>query len=75
ERTPPELAADIYRKGVYITGGASLVSNFAQSVADGTGLKVNLAADPISSVCNGIKKIIHDNNYKSLAYSIEGMSK
>ena len=23
ERTPPELAADIYRHGIYLTGGAS----------------------------------------------------
>ena len=29
ERTPPELAADIYRNGVYLTGGASQTSHLA----------------------------------------------
>ncbi|MCH5342718.1 MAG: rod shape-determining protein [Acetatifactor sp.] len=75
ERTPPELAADIYRHGVYLTGGASQVSHLAQRLAAGTGLKVNVAADPVNSVAMGLAKIIKDDNYKSVTYAIEGMSK
>ncbi|MBD5551352.1 MAG: rod shape-determining protein [Lachnospiraceae bacterium] len=75
ERTPPELAADIYRHGVYLTGGASQVSHFAELVSLGTGLRVNVAAEPMNSVVLGLAKIIKDDNYKSVAYSIEGMSK
>ncbi len=37
ERTPPELAADIYRHGIYLTGGASQVSHLAERLAAGTG--------------------------------------
>ncbi len=75
ERTPPELAADIYRNGIYLTGGASQVSHLAQKIAEGTGLKVNMSENPLESVVIGISKIIKEDNYKSVAYSIEGMSK
>jgi len=75
ERTPPELGADIYRHGIYLTGGASQVCKFAALVQKNTGLKVNMAQSPIESVTIGLSKIIKDDNYKSLAYSIEGMSK
>ncbi len=76
ERTPPELAADIYRHGVYLTGGASQVSRLAELLSNGTGLKVIRAENPISSVAMGLSKIIKDDNYKSVAYdAIEGMGK
>ena len=75
ERTPPELAADIYRHGIYLTGGASRVSHLAERLAAGTGLKVNEAEDPEISVVMGLAKIIKEDNYKSVAYAIEGMSK
>jgi rod shape-determining protein MreB len=75
ERTPPELAADIYRHGIYLTGGASQVNHLAERLAEGTGLKVNTADEPLTSVANGLAKIIKDDNYKTVAYAIEGMSK
>lgn len=75
ERTPPELAADIYRHGIYLTGGASQVSRLAQLMSKGTGLKVNVSENPVSSVALGLAKIIKEENYKSVAYAIEGMSK
>ncbi|MCH5260171.1 MAG: rod shape-determining protein [Lachnospiraceae bacterium] len=75
ERTPPELAADIYRHGLYLTGGASQVSKLARLVSKGTGLKVNVSENPMTSVALGLAKIINDDNYKSVAYAIEGMSK
>lgn len=73
ERTPPELGADIYRHGIYLTGGASQVNRFATMVQKGTGLKVNMTDRPMETVVLGIAKIIKDDNYKSLAYAIEGM--
>lgn len=75
ERTPPELAADIYRHGVYLTGGASQVSHLGEKIAKGTGLKVNVSENPLESVVVGLSKIIKDENYKTVAYAIEGMSK
>lgn len=75
ERTPPELAADIYRHGIYLTGGASQVSHLAEMIHSGTGLNVNMSENPVTSVALGLSKIIKDDNYKSVAYAIEGMSK
>lgn len=75
ERTPPELAADIYRHGIYLTGGASQVNHLAERINAGTGLKVNVSENPLTSVAVGLAKIIKEDNYKSVAYAIEGMSK
>lgn len=75
ERTPPELAADIYRHGIYLTGGASQVNHLPELIQKGTGLKVNVAENPVTSVALGLARIIKDDNYKSVAYAIEGMSK
>jgi rod shape-determining protein MreB len=75
ERTPPELAADIYRNGIYLTGGSSQVAHLADELHKGTGLKVNISENPLTSVAIGLAKIINDENYKSVAYAIEGMSK
>lgn len=76
ERTPPELSADIFRNGIYLTGGASQVAHFAEMLSQGTGLKVNCAENPIASVALGLSKVIKDDHYKTIAYSaIEGMGK
>lgn len=74
ERTPPELGADIYRHGIYLTGGASQVHNLAKHIEKGTGIKVNTSEDPIDSVILGLSKVINEDKYRKLAYVIEGMS-
>lgn len=71
ERTPPELAADIYKHGLYLSGGASQVCHLAQRLSNGVGLNVNIAENPVSSVALGLGKIIKDDQYKALAYSVE----
>lgn len=67
ERTPPELAADIYRHGIYLTGGASQVNCLAELIQKGTGLHVNKSENPVTSVALGLSRIIKDDNYKSVA--------
>jgi rod shape-determining protein MreB len=67
ERTPPELAADIYKHGLYLTGGASQVCHLAQRISNGCGLNVNISEEPVESVTLGLSKIIKDDQYKSLA--------
>ncbi|MCR5283391.1 MAG: rod shape-determining protein [Lachnospiraceae bacterium] len=68
ERTPPELAADIYRQGLFLTGGACQVAFLSQLISNGTGLRVNVAEHPMESVALGLQRIITDDNYKSVAY-------
>lgn len=75
ERTPPELAADIYRNGIYLTGGASQVNHIVEKIANGTNLKVNVSNEPITTVAEGLSRIFKEPHYASIAYSVEGMSK
>jgi len=67
ERTPPELAADIFKHGLYLSGGASQVCHLAQRLSNGVGLNVNLAENPVASVALGLSKIIKDDQFKALA--------
>lgn len=73
--TPPELSADIYKNGIYITGGASSVNHLTQAIADGTKLKVNITENPMTTVAEGLGRILKEPYYQSIAYSVEGMSK
>lgn len=75
ERTPPELAADIYRHGIFLTGGGAYTNHLAELVNIGTRLKVNLASNAADSVACGLARIIKDDRFKSVAYSIQGMTK
>ena len=69
ERTPPELAADIYKHGLYLTGGASQTAGLYEQLAAGTGLKGNLSDSPLTSVVDGLAKIIEDDHYRTVAYA------
>ncbi len=69
ERTPPELAADIYKHGLYLTGGTSQTAGLVEQLAAGTGLKVNLSDSPMTSVVDGLAKIIEDDHYRTVAYA------
>jgi rod shape-determining protein MreB len=51
--TPPELAADIIDRGITMTGGSSLLRNFAELVYRKTGVKAQIAKDPLFCVANG----------------------
>ena len=75
ERTPPELAADIYRHGLFLTGGASQEEGLAQEMSNEIRLAVNLAESPVNSVALGISQVIRKSQYRSLAYTIEGLGK
>lgn len=70
ESTPPEIGANIYKQGIYITGGGSLVSNLCQNVANGTGLKVNTSEMADNSVIFGIAEIIRNKKYRNLTFEI-----
>ena len=42
ERTPPELAADIIKDGVYVSGGTSQINNLEKFIRQETNLNVNI---------------------------------
>lgn len=53
ETTPPELASDIYRTGIYLTGGGALLRGLDKRVAQKTKLDVHIADDPLRAVVRG----------------------
>lgn len=58
ERTPPELAADISDKGIYMTGGGCLVDGLDKLLQEKTGINVMIAQDAISCVALGTGKAL-----------------
>ena len=74
ERTPPELSADIYKRGIYLTGGTASLAHIDELIVKGTALKVNKAENPQESVAYGLARIIKDPNFRSVAYSLADMS-
>ena len=53
ERTPPELAADIARRGIVMTGGGSLLYGFDRLIENTVGIQTTIAQDPMSVVAIG----------------------
>ncbi len=53
EITPPELSADIYQTGLYLTGGGALLRGLDKRVSRRTKLPVHVADDPLKAVVRG----------------------
>ena len=58
ERTPPELAADISDRGVYMTGGGCLIDGLDKLLQEQLGLNVMIAQDAVSCVALGTGKAL-----------------
>ena len=58
EKTPPELAADISDKGIYMTGGGCLVDGLDRLLQEKTGINVMIAEDAVSCVAKGTGKAL-----------------
>jgi rod shape-determining protein MreB and related proteins len=53
ETTPPEIASDIYRRGIYLTGGGALLRGLDKRLEAKINLPVHIADDPLTSVVQG----------------------
>lgn len=53
EMTPPELSADIYRTGIYLAGGGSMLRGLDKRIHLKTKLTVHVAEDPLRAVARG----------------------
>lgn len=58
EKTPPELAADISDKGIYMTGGGALLDGLDKLLQEKTGINVMIAQDTVSCVALGTGKAL-----------------
>lgn len=53
ERTPPELAGDVMRSGIYLTGGIAQLPDLDHLIASELGIAVSVARNPSESVILG----------------------
>lgn len=67
ELTPPELSADIYQTGLYLTGGGALLRGLDKRIAAKTKLPVYIADDPLRAVVRGTGIALKNiDSFKSL---------
>ena len=55
---PPELAADIFDRGIVLTGGGSLISGLDALIEEKTGITTMIAEEPLTAVAIGTGKFI-----------------
>ncbi|MCX6763862.1 MAG: rod shape-determining protein [Candidatus Moranbacteria bacterium] len=60
EETPPELIADIMRRGIILAGGGSLVRDLDRLIADQTEMPVRMMEDPLTAVVRGTGIVLED---------------
>jgi rod shape-determining protein MreB len=53
EMTPPELSADIFKTGIYLAGGGSMLRGLDSRISAKTKLPVHIAEDPLRAVARG----------------------
>ena len=69
ERTPPELAADIIKDGIYVTGGTSKINNLEQYIHEETNLNVNIVESPAESVVRGLVGVVSKEEFAKIPYT------
>ena len=53
EQTPPELYADIVRRGIYLAGGGALLRGLDKRLTDKINIPFHIAEDPLHAVARG----------------------
>jgi len=58
ERTSPELAEDIIRKGIYLAGGGAMLAGLAERLSLETDIRFHRAADPLTAIVRGTGEVL-----------------
>lgn len=67
EISPPELSADIYDKGIHLTGGGALLRGLDKRLHMRTKLPIHIAEDPLRAVVRGTGMALkHLDNFKAV---------
>ena len=60
EKTPPELAADIFDRGVVLTGGGALLHGMDRLLTEELQVPVHIADDPMTCVARGTGEFLEN---------------
>lgn len=63
ENTPPELVADIYERGIIMSGGGALLRGIDQFIRAETQIPVHITDDPLTAVVRGTGIVLEDLEY------------
>lgn len=63
EQTPPELAADIVSRGIFLTGGGALLTGLDKLLEKELGVPVFVAEDALNCVANGCGIMLENIHY------------
>lgn len=67
EKTPPELAADIYQKGIILAGGGALIRDLDKRISESLQIPVFISEEPLNCVVRGIEIVLKDfDKYKEV---------
>ena len=73
EITPAELVGDVYKNGIYLCGGGSLLRGIDQMIQKEIGVKVRVADEPLTCVARGTGVIAE--NIKVYAHLLNNFAK
>lgn len=61
ELTPPELVADIYERGIVLTGGGGLLRGIDRSISKEADIPVRVAEDPMNATVRGVGALLSND--------------
>lgn len=62
EVTPPELLADIFERGMILTGGGALLRGIDQAISRAVGIPVRIADDPVTCTVRGTGLLLENSS-------------
>ncbi len=61
ERTPPQLASDIFQQGITLTGGASMLYGLAEAISGVMNMPCQVADDPRDCTVLGCARVLEES--------------